>query len=274
VGISSIRNGVECKLAAPLMRPRPRRLGGMPSPDRLRQMVEARADLDRLARSAARLSQRSMILSLIEDGAAPDVACRRIGAPLLLERLWQESGCHTVEGQLAGRRFEFAVERSVPDRAASPHGVGLRPCLRALARRLSHRRHRVGDSSGGKSRHGRLRQRERPSRPSEGRGGTWWWWYSTWSRTGLRIFSRCGDFCHQRLWYPPSRRPLPPGRGWLGWPSLFSLGRYRGWAFLQSLRQDPPLDRDRRTTLSVAPVPHPWVGGCQSLSHIPAGALD
>src|SRR5262250_1786264 len=50
-----------------------------------KEMVEARGDLDRLARSAARLSQRSMILSLIEDGGAPDVACRRIGAPLLFE---------------------------------------------------------------------------------------------------------------------------------------------------------------------------------------------
>jgi hypothetical protein len=70
-----------------------------------KEMVEARGDLDRLARSAARLSQRSMILSLIEDGGAPDVACRRIGAPLLFERLWQESGCRAVvEGLLAGRR--------------------------------------------------------------------------------------------------------------------------------------------------------------------------
>jgi hypothetical protein len=48
-----------------------------------KEMVEARGDLDRLARSAARLSQRSMILSLIEDGSAPDVRCRRVGAPLL-----------------------------------------------------------------------------------------------------------------------------------------------------------------------------------------------
>ena len=58
-----------------------------------KEAVEAAGDLDRLARSAARLSQRSMILSLIEDGSAPDVACRRIGAPLLFERLWQDSGC-------------------------------------------------------------------------------------------------------------------------------------------------------------------------------------
>jgi hypothetical protein len=79
-----------------------------------KEAVEAAGDLDRLARSAARLSQRSMILSLIEEGSAPEVACRRIGGPLLFGRLWQESGCCAVlEGLLAGRRFEFAVERAV-----------------------------------------------------------------------------------------------------------------------------------------------------------------
>jgi hypothetical protein len=79
-----------------------------------KEMVEARGDLDRLARSAARLSQRSMILSLIEDGSAPEVRCRRVGAPLLFERLWRDSGCRAVVDELlAGRRFEFAVERAV-----------------------------------------------------------------------------------------------------------------------------------------------------------------
>jgi hypothetical protein len=79
-----------------------------------KEAVEARGDLDRLARSAARLSRRSMILSLIEGGDVPDVRCRRIGAPLLFERLWRDSGCGAVvEELLAGRRFEFAVERAV-----------------------------------------------------------------------------------------------------------------------------------------------------------------
>jgi Transposase DDE domain len=79
-----------------------------------KEMVEARGDLDRLARSAARLSRRSMILSLIAGGGVPDVRCRRIGAPLLFERLWRDSGCGAVvEELLVGRRFEFAVERAV-----------------------------------------------------------------------------------------------------------------------------------------------------------------
>jgi hypothetical protein len=79
-----------------------------------KELVEARGDLDRLARSAARLSQRSMILSLIEEGGVPEVRCRRIGAPLLFERLWRDSGCGAVVEELLGeRRFEFAVERAV-----------------------------------------------------------------------------------------------------------------------------------------------------------------
>ena len=46
-----------------------------------------------LARSVARLAQRSMVLSLVEDEAAPDARCRRIGPALLFERLWHEVGC-------------------------------------------------------------------------------------------------------------------------------------------------------------------------------------
>jgi hypothetical protein len=79
-----------------------------------KEVVEARGDLDRLARSAARLSRRSIILSLVADGSVPDVTCRRVGAPLLFERLWREIGCRAVvEELLAERRFEFAVERAV-----------------------------------------------------------------------------------------------------------------------------------------------------------------
>src|SRR5229473_2061320 len=76
--------------------------------------VAARGDLDRLARSAARLSQRSMILSLLGDDEVAKLSCRRIGAALLFERLWIESGCRgVVEEMVVGRRFEFAVERAV-----------------------------------------------------------------------------------------------------------------------------------------------------------------
>ena len=77
-------------------------------------MVVARGDLDRLARSVARLAQRSMVLSLVEDEAAPDARCRRIGPALLFARLWHEVGCRAVLAELAAeRQFEFAAERAV-----------------------------------------------------------------------------------------------------------------------------------------------------------------
>jgi hypothetical protein len=76
--------------------------------------VERRGDLDRLVRSATRLAQRSMILSLIEDGSVPTLSCKRIGPPLLFERLWRDTGCREVLEELsADRRFEFPVERAV-----------------------------------------------------------------------------------------------------------------------------------------------------------------
>jgi Transposase DDE domain len=71
-------------------------------------------DLDRLARSAARLAQRSMVLSTLEPDGVPQLDCKRIGAPLLFERLWRETQCGTVLHELlADRDFTFPVERAV-----------------------------------------------------------------------------------------------------------------------------------------------------------------
>ena len=76
--------------------------------------VERRGDLDRLVRSAARLAQRSMILSLMDEGSMPALRCKRLGPPLLFERLWRDSGCGEVLHELlADRGFEFPVERAV-----------------------------------------------------------------------------------------------------------------------------------------------------------------
>jgi hypothetical protein len=79
-----------------------------------KEVVVARGDLDRLARSVARLAQRSMVLSVVEGEAPPNAMCRRIGPALLFERLWQEVGCRAVLEDLAGQRqFAFAAERGV-----------------------------------------------------------------------------------------------------------------------------------------------------------------
>ncbi len=53
-----------------------------------KESVDANGDLDRLARSAARMAQRSMVLSLLDQGSVPALATHRIGPPLAFERLW------------------------------------------------------------------------------------------------------------------------------------------------------------------------------------------
>src|SRR5215207_6708832 len=70
--------------------------------------------LDRLASSVARYAERAVVFSQIEAGNPDRLACKRIGAPLLFGRLWEETGCRAViEDLLSGRAFEFAVERAV-----------------------------------------------------------------------------------------------------------------------------------------------------------------
>src|SRR5215211_683164 len=70
--------------------------------------------LERLASSVARYAERALVLSQIEAGNPERLACKRIGAPLLFGRLWEETGCRAViEDLLSGRGFEFAVERAI-----------------------------------------------------------------------------------------------------------------------------------------------------------------
>jgi hypothetical protein len=76
--------------------------------------VLASGGLERLATSVARYAERAVVLSQLEAGNPDQLACKRIGAPLLFGRLWEQSGCRAVtEALLAGRGFEFAVERAV-----------------------------------------------------------------------------------------------------------------------------------------------------------------
>jgi hypothetical protein len=54
-----------------------------------------------------------MILSLIDEGGVPALACKRIGPPRLFEWLWRETVCRDVRQELlADRDFEFSVERA------------------------------------------------------------------------------------------------------------------------------------------------------------------
>lgn len=76
--------------------------------------LEASGQLDRLLRSGARFVRQAMVLDAARTGEAPTIAVRRIGAALVFERLWAESGCQDVIAALARRRgHRFALERAV-----------------------------------------------------------------------------------------------------------------------------------------------------------------
>jgi hypothetical protein len=75
----------------------------------------ASGGLASLLASGARYCEQVLLLSTLQaDLEGPRVLAKRIGAPLLFERLWDETGCRAViEDLLAERRFEFPVERAI-----------------------------------------------------------------------------------------------------------------------------------------------------------------
>ena len=79
-----------------------------------KEAVIASGELERLAMSVGRYAERAIVLSQLEAGNPEGLTCKRIGPPLLFGRLWQETGCSgVIAGLLAGRGFEFSVERAV-----------------------------------------------------------------------------------------------------------------------------------------------------------------
>ncbi len=76
--------------------------------------VLAAGSLERLASSVARYAERAVVLSELAAGHPDQLACQRIGGPLLFGRLWEQTGCAAVIKELlAGRGFEFDVERAI-----------------------------------------------------------------------------------------------------------------------------------------------------------------
>ena len=64
--------------------------------------------------SVGRFAERAIVLSQVETGNPEGLTCKRIGPPLLFGRLWEETGCSgVIAALLAGRSFEFPVERAV-----------------------------------------------------------------------------------------------------------------------------------------------------------------
>jgi hypothetical protein len=76
--------------------------------------LEATGKLDVLLRSGARFCETAMLVSSLRAGTLDTGVTRRIGAPLVFGRLWEETGCRRViEDLLRGRRFEFPLERAI-----------------------------------------------------------------------------------------------------------------------------------------------------------------
>jgi hypothetical protein len=76
--------------------------------------VLASGSLERLASSVARYAERAVVLSELTAGHPDQLACQRLGGPLLFGRLWEQTGCGAVIKELlAGRGFEFEVERAI-----------------------------------------------------------------------------------------------------------------------------------------------------------------
>jgi hypothetical protein len=76
--------------------------------------LQERGAVESLLRSGARFADKLLVLSAHERGELTAVRTLRLGAVLIFERLWQQTGCAAVlEQLLAQRRFAFAVERAV-----------------------------------------------------------------------------------------------------------------------------------------------------------------
>jgi Transposase DDE domain len=77
--------------------------------------LAASGGLTALLASGARFCEQVMLLAALDNPEhKPRLQARRIGAPLVFGRLWQETGCRAVIDELlAGRAFAFPVERAV-----------------------------------------------------------------------------------------------------------------------------------------------------------------
>ena len=76
--------------------------------------IQEQGKLDALLKSGIKFSKNLLILNLHSKGETTKTKTLKIGAPLLFERLWKESGIQDALNKfLAKRRFTFDVERVI-----------------------------------------------------------------------------------------------------------------------------------------------------------------
>ena len=74
--------------------------------------LQASGHLDSLLASLSRFAKKAMLLSTEIRQDSLEVESRKIGGPLVFQRLWEETGCQEIiAGLLANREFEFPLER-------------------------------------------------------------------------------------------------------------------------------------------------------------------
>ena len=77
-------------------------------------VLQSQGQIDGLVRSCVRFAEKVSVLDAYQRQGLPAAETVRIGPPLVFERLWRELGLPVIlEELLAGRRYEFAVERAV-----------------------------------------------------------------------------------------------------------------------------------------------------------------
>lgn len=70
--------------------------------------------IESLLESGSRFADQLLVLNAYQQERLGKIRTRKIGPPLVFERLWRDSGCREVlEELLSGRQFEFPVERAV-----------------------------------------------------------------------------------------------------------------------------------------------------------------
>ena len=74
--------------------------------------LQAKGDIENLVRSLSRFSEKTLLI--LSGRSEVNASAKKIGPSLIFERLWKELGIKKViKNLLAGRKFEFDVERAI-----------------------------------------------------------------------------------------------------------------------------------------------------------------
>jgi hypothetical protein len=76
--------------------------------------LQARGSLDELLRSGGKFAQSAAVIAGARNGELEQVRSQRIGAAIVFDRLWRETGCQgVIQALLADRAFSAPIERAV-----------------------------------------------------------------------------------------------------------------------------------------------------------------